>query len=248
MKLYCIADLHLPGGAVKPMNVFGPHWERHFERISEDWLNRVRPEDAVLIPGDISWAMMLKDAKPDLEAIGALPGRKVIIRGNHDYWWASISRVREALPEGMTALQHSACDLGDWVVCGTRGWTLPTADAPLGEEDQKIYLRELGRLEAALKDAERLAGGRPIVAMTHYPPLYDMERDTEATALLERYHVRTAVYGHLHGAGIRAGFNGEHRGVRYQLTSCDSLGFRLAEVCLEASADGSDAEDDGAAR
>ena len=233
MRLYAIADLHLPGGQTKPMDVFGAHWERHFERISEDWRARVGEEDAVLIPGDISWAMQLKDAVPDLNAIGALPGRKVIIRGNHEYWWGSSSRVREALPPGMTALQQSACDLGPCVVCGTRGWSIPTAETPLSAEDEKIYQRELQRLELALADAEKLAAGRPVVVMLHYPPLYDQERQSGFTQRMEAAGVHTCVYGHLHGPAIRAGFNGRWRGVRYMLTSCDSLAFRLAEVELD---------------
>ncbi|MBR5344390.1 MAG: metallophosphoesterase [Clostridia bacterium] len=234
MRLFAIGDLHLSGGDEKPMNVFGEHWEGHFERICADWRIRVADEDAVLIPGDFSWAMQLKDAVPDLQQIAALPGRKVFIKGNHDYWWSSLTQVKEAMGEGMTALQHTAVDLGPWVVCGTRGWLFPTPAAPLDEENEKVYRRELARLKLALDDAKRKAGDRPIVVMLHYPPLFDTFRDTEFTALLEAYHVHTAVYGHLHGAGIRAGFTGEHRGVRYALTSCDSLDFKLYELNMNA--------------
>lgn len=234
MRLFAIGDLHLPGGDEKPMNVFGDHWEDHFQRIGQDWLESVSEADTVLIPGDISWAMQLRDAEADLRAIGRLPGRKVLVKGNHDYWWNGLTQVRRVLPEGMMVLQHSAIDLGEAVVCGTRGWTLPTKDAPLPPEEQKIYQRELLRLEMALTEGKRMAQGRPLVAMTHFPPLYQAERDTEVTRLLTAYGVHTAVYGHLHGAGIRAGFNGEHEGVRYRLVSCDSLGFRLAEIQVEA--------------
>ena len=234
MRLFAIGDLHLSGGDEKPMNVFGEHWEGHFERISADWQVRVADEDAVLIPGDISWAMQLKDAVPDLRQIAALPGRKVFVKGNHDYWWSSLTQVKEAMGESMTALQYTAADLGPWVVCGTRGWLFPTPAAPLDEENEKVYRRELARLKLALDDAKRMAGDRPIVVMLHYPPLFDTFRDTEFTALLEAYHVHTAVYGHLHGAGIRAGFTGEHRGVRYTLTSCDSLDFKLYELNMNA--------------
>lgn len=228
MRLFAIGDLHLPGGDDKPMDVFGPHWEGHFERICRDWNARVQPKDTVLIPGDITWAMQLREAAPDLQAIGALPGRKLIIKGNHDYWWSSLTQVKDVLPPSITAIQHSAVDLGEWVVCGTRGWTLPTKETPLTAEDERIYRRELMRLDMALKEAVRMADGRPVVAMLHYPPLYDMERDTAFTALLEQYGVTAAVYGHLHGAGIRIGYTGEHRGVQYHLTSCDSLNFTLA--------------------
>lgn len=236
MRLYAIGDLHLPGGDEKPMDVFGAHWEGHFERIAQDWRERVAPEDVVLIPGDISWAMQLRDARPDLCAINDLPGRKLIIKGNHDYWWNTLQQVRSALPEGMDALQHSAADLGACVVCGTRGWLFPTRDTPLSQEDEKIFRREVMRLEMALQAGTKLCGERPLVVMMHYPPLYDVERDTPFTALLEKYPVHTVVYGHLHGAGIRVGFTGEHGGVHYQLVSCDSLGFRLAEVELPQDA------------
>ena len=121
MKLFAIGDLHLPGGDDKPMDVFGQHWEGHFERISQDWRERVTDEDVVLIPGDISWAMQLENAKPDLMAINDLPGRKIIMKGNHDYWWNTLSQVKSALPQGMEALQHNAIDAGCCVVCGTRG-------------------------------------------------------------------------------------------------------------------------------
>ena len=233
MKLFAIGDLHLPGGDDKPMNVFGSHWDNHFERISQDWRTRVGEEDTVLIPGDISWALQLRDAVPDLQAIAALPGRKVLTKGNHEYWWNSLTQVRAVLPPGMEVLQHSALDLGDAVVCGTRGWMIPTGDTDLAPEDQKILNRELARMEMALQEATKLRAGRPLVAMIHFPPLYEQVRDTDFTRLFERYQVSTVVYGHLHGPAIRAGFNGTHHGVRYMLTSCDSLNFALAEVSME---------------
>ena len=225
MRLFAIGDLHLSGGDDKPMDVFGPQWDRHFLRIQENWQKLVGDDDTVLIPGDISWAMQLEDARADLEEIGSLPGRKVICKGNHDYWWNSISRVRGILPASMKARQHSAIDLGDAVVCGTRGWMFPTEEAPLGEQDEKIFRREAERLRLALEEAAGIAGGRPVIAMTHYPPLLEGEKDTLFTELLEKYRVHTAVYGHLHGAGIRIGFTGEHRGIQYHLVSCDSIGF-----------------------
>ena len=233
MRLFAIGDLHLPGGQEKPMDVFGEHWEGHFERISQNWQARVTDEDVVLIPGDTSWAMQLGDAFPDLQAIGALPGRKILIKGNHDYWWGGIGQVRRALPESRMALQQDVADLGDVVVTGTRGWAWPTEDTPLSPEDEKVFNRELIRLELALQSAVQIAGGRPILLMLHYPPLYQADRDTPFTRLIEKYPVHTVVYGHLHGAGIRAGFTGTWNGVRYLLASCDSLDFTLAEVKVE---------------
>ncbi len=225
MRLFAIGDLHMSGGDDKPMDVFGPQWDRHFLRIQENWRELVGADDTVLIPGDISWAMQLQDAQADLEEIGKLPGRKILCKGNHDYWWNSITRVRSVLPATMKALQHSAADLGDAVVCGTRGWMIPTSEVPLAEQDEKIFRREAERLRLALEEASGMAAGRPLIVMTHFPPLLADEKDTAFTALMEEYRVHTAVYGHLHGNGIRIGFTGEHRGIQYHLVSCDSIGF-----------------------
>ena len=228
--IFSIADLHLSDGD-KPMDVFGAHWENHFERISADWRERVRPEDIVLLPGDLSWAMRLEEAAPQLAMIGELPGRKILLRGNHDYWWSAIGRVRAVLPEGMFALQNDALLLEDWVFCGTRGWILPGEDTPAA--DRRIYERELLRLEMSLKAAQALAEGRPIIAMLHYPPLTAAEPDSAPARLLSRYGVAHAVYGHLHGAALKTAFAGEHGGVVYHQVSCDGLGFRLARILPE---------------
>ena len=230
MSLFAIGDLHMSGGDDKPMDVFGPQWDRHFFHIRENWQQLVTAEDTVLIPGDISWAMQLEAARVDLEEIGQLPGKKILCKGNHDYWWNSISQVRAALPAGMTALQHNAADLGDAEVCATRGWMIPTKETPLNEQDEKICRREAERLRLALDDAAARAAGRPLIVMTHYPPLLAGETDTIFTKLLEAYGVHTAVYGHLHGAGIQSGFTGECRGVRYRLVSCDSIGFSPIKI------------------
>lgn len=232
MRLFAIGDLHLPGGDDKPMDVFGPQWDRHFFRISEVWHDTVTTEDVVLIPGDISWAMNMEQVQPDLNAVGALPGRKILIRGNHDYWWSSLTRVREALPEGMAAIQNDALEIGPAVICGTRGWTIPTTEAPLSEADEKIYQRELQRLALSLQAAARIANGRPVIVMLHYPPLYDLERHSGFTDLLEQAKVHTVVYGHLHGSGIRAGFTGMMNGISYHLVSCDSLNFSLKQILI----------------
>ena len=232
MRLFAISDLHLPGGDDKPMNVFGSHWDDHFRKISDDWRARVAEGDVVLIPGDISWAMQLSHARPDLEAVAALPGHKIITKGNHEYWWSSITQVRAAIGETMRAVQNDAVDLGEVVVCGSRGWLIPTQDTPLSAEDEKVTARELIRMEMSLQAAAKMAQGRPVVAMMHYPPLYDMERDTAFTQLMEKYGVHTVVYGHLHGPSIRVGFNGQQNGVNYRLVSCDSLSFELAEIPL----------------
>ena len=240
MRIFAIGDLHLPGGDKKPMDVFGPHWENHFERISADWREKVTDGDMVLIPGDISWAMQLDKALEDLRRIAALPGQKLILRGNHDYWWSSLTQLRCSLPDNMHAVQNDAYDAGDVVFCGTRGWTLPQAgnvepvDGPAGSQDEKIYRREVMRLEMSLKAARRLAGERPVFAMMHYPPLLPeyARGGTEFTRLLTQYGVSRCVYGHLHGPSVQRGYNGLYNGVQYDLVSCDALHFELRDVSL----------------
>lgn len=226
MSVFAIGDLHLPGQGDKPMDVFGPQWERHFEAISAHWQSLVTPQDIVLLPGDISWAMQLANAREDLEAIAALPGKKILLRGNHDYWWSSISKVRSLLPSSMYALQNDALLLDGQVFCGTRGWSFPTAACPLDAQDEKIYQRELMRLQMSLEAAAMLHSARPWVVLMHFPPLLADEPATEYTRLLERYPVATVVYGHLHGAGIKNGFAGTKGGIAYHLVSCDALQFQ----------------------
>ena len=234
MSIFAIGDLHLPGGDKKPMDIFGPHWERHFERICEDWNAKVQPEDTVLIPGDISWAMHLSAALEDLKAIAAQPGRILILRGNHDYWWSSVTQLRALLPKNMFAVQNDAFDGGDCVFCGTRGWTIPLGQNTTAQ-DEKLYRREAMRLEMSLKEARRIADGRPIFAMMHYPPLLPetMRQGTEFTRLMTEYGVKRCVYGHVHGQSVQRGFCGMYNGVRYDLTSCDALGFKLLDVSLD---------------
>ena len=229
MKVFSIADLHLSDGD-KPMDVFGANWERHFERISQDWRERIDKEDLVLLPGDLSWAMRLEDALPHLEAVAALPGTKVILRGNHDYWWSAIGKVRAALPQGMYAVQNDAMRFGDVLVCGTRGWLLPGQDTTA--QDRKIYERELIRFEMSLKQARALSRELPLIAMLHFPPFTENMQESGFSALAEEYGVHTLLYGHLHGAAAKTGFRGERGGVQYALVSCDALDFSPLEITL----------------
>lgn len=240
MRIFAIGDLHLPGGDKKPMDVFGAHWENHFERIEKDWRERVAEEDVVLIPGDISWAMQLEPALEDLRRISLLPGKKLILRGNHDFWWSSLTQLRCSLPQNMHAVQNDAYDAGEVVFCGSRGWTLPLpGNTAMGQgqaasQDEKIYRREVMRLEMSLKAAKRLAGDRPVFAMMHYPPLLPeyARGGTEFTRLMTEYGVKRCVYGHLHGPSVQRGYNGLYNDVQYDLVSCDALGFALREVSL----------------
>ena len=175
--------------------------------------------------------MQLENALPDLMEIAALPGRKILCKGNHEYWWSSVSRLRAALPDNMTALQFDAVDIGPCVVCGTRGWNYPTASNDLSPEDGKIFRRELQRLEMALDRAEAIGGEKPILVMMHFPPRMAGDPETPFTRILEgRERVKAVVYGHLHGEAFAAGFSGESRGIRYYPVSCDGIGFRPREI------------------
>ena len=225
MAVFAIADLHLPAQQ-KPMDIFGDHWKDHAQRIFDDWRARVAPGDTVLLPGDLSWAMRLEEALEDIAAIGALPGAKVLLRGNHDYWWSSIGRVRRALPGGMYALQNDSLILGGRLYAGSRGWMLPGPE--LDEDGQRIYARERLRLEMSLQHARRIGGDMPITTLMHYPPL--TEDEPGFSDILERFGVTDCVYGHLHGPAIYGAVRGERRGVRYHQVSCDGLGFRLYEL------------------
>lgn len=224
MSVFAIGDLHLPGHEEKPMNVFGSHWDRHFETICENWRELVAKDDVVLIPGDISWAMQLEDALDDLNAIARLPGTKLLLRGNHDYWWSSLSKIRSVLMPGMFVIQNDAMVLGGHGFCGTRGWSFPTDAQPLSQQDEKIYQRELMRLRMSLESVKKLAT-EDVTVMLHYPPLFADGLGTGFTDILEEYGVQRVVYGHLHGAGIKIGFVGTRHGIDYYLTSCDALGF-----------------------
>ena len=206
------------------MDVFGEHWKNHFERIQADWRARVGPSDVVLLPGDLSWAMQLDEAMEDLHSIAELPGTKLLLRGNHDYWWSSIGRVRRALPEGTYALQNDSLLLDGRLYAGSRGWTIPTAEES-DADDVRIFNRERMRLEMSLKHARAKSADAPLVALMHFPPL--TEELTGFSDILEAYGVRDCVYGHLHGAGLYGAVRGERRGVRYHQVSCDGLDFRL---------------------
>lgn len=223
MAVYAISDLHLPA-RVKPMDVFGDHWKDHFERIRADWIERVHDGDVVLLPGDLSWAMRLEEAIEDINSIAALPGTKLLLRGNHDYWWSAIGRVRRALPEGVHALQNDSLLLDGRLYAGSRGWIIPASDA-IEDDDVRIYRRERMRLEMSLKNARARDAGAPITVMMHYPPL--TEELPGFSDILEAWGVEDCVYGHLHGGGLYGAVRGERRGVRYHQVSCDGLGFRL---------------------
>ena len=221
--VYAIGDLHLSLSVPnKAMDVFGARWKDHTDRIREAWQDVVSEDDLVLIPGDISWAMYLNDAIADLAFVGALKGTKLILRGNHDYWWQSVTKVRAALPKGMYALQNDVFRFGDLFVCGTRGWTIPQSSHFRESADRKLYERELIRLDLSLK---ALPKDVLSIGMLHFPPFSE---SGEKSAFAERFSaagVSDVVYGHLHGAAHRCLFNGESDGVRYHAVPADYLDF-----------------------
>lgn len=230
MNIYAISDLHLSLTSDKPMDIFGAGWEEHFEKIKLDWMRKVQPEDIVLISGDISWAMKLSDALVDLQALADLPGKKVFIRGNHDYWWNGITRLRDSAPDGnFIFLQTDAVRLDGYVIVGSRGWTCP-GSSDYTEQDQKLYLREAERFRLAFLDADKLVQeGDKKVAMIHYPPFTAKKEDTLFSQLFEKNGVDKVVFGHIHGASYFP-LRTEKNGVEYHLASCDKVGFNLIKI------------------
>ena len=229
MRIFAIGDLHLSGEPPqKPMTIFGDHWKDHWLRIQQDWLARVQDEDFVLLAGDLSWGMHLNDAMPDLLAVAALPGQKVLIRGNHDYWWQTLGKMNTALAGRLHFLQNTFFPADQIAVCGSRGWLLPD-DPQFQISDEAIRRRELLRTEASLKAAEQ-AGFRQKLLLLHYPPLYAFTQGSAFAELCRRYEVKHCLYGHLHGPGIAAAFEGEKDGTYYHLVSADALAFQLKEI------------------
>ncbi len=230
MNVYAISDLHLSATADKPMNIFGGNWEGHFQKIKEDWRSRVKEEDIVLIAGDISWAMKLEDALVDLHSLADLPGKKVFVRGNHDYWWNGITKLRDSAPnESFFFLQTDGIKFDDLVIVGSRGWTSP-GSADYTERDNKLYLREAERLRLALNEGVRLRGeGDRLLVLMHYPPFNAKCEETLFTALFEERRVDKTVFGHIHGAAYFP-YKTTKNGVEYILSSCDKLGFSLIKI------------------
>ncbi len=229
MAIFAIGDLHLAHGQQKPMDVFGGHWENHVPRLGENWLQSVKENDLAVICGDISWAMQLAEAQPDFDWLAGLPGMKVMIRGNHDYWWGSISKVRSALPPSLYAIQNDHFCWGEWTICGTRGWICPGGEGFDNDHDQKIYLREVERLRLSLKSAAGAGSGQIICAL-HFPPFSRTNQPSGFSGLLEEYGVKKCVFGHIHDKWRDQIFQGLRGGVEYIFVAADGLGFRPKRV------------------
>lgn len=222
--IYAIGDLHLSLSVDKPMDVFGDQWTNYMTRIKEAWLKTVTDEDTVLLPGDICWAISLEEAKIDLGWIDELPGKKIITRGNHDYWWETLTKMNP-LFDSITFLHNTYTVIDDIAVCGSRGWISPN-DASFTEKDEKIYKRECSRLKLSLDKAVH-DGYKRILVMLHYPPTNDKKEKSPIQELLESYPVEVVVYGHLHTKYCwHLSLQGNVNGIEYHMVSSDFLNFQ----------------------
>lgn len=227
MALYTIGDLHLSLGAPKPMDVFGGKWVGYMEKLTQG-LSVIQPEDTTVLCGDLSWALGLDQAQADFAWIDHIPGRKIILKGNHDYWWSTASKFYKFCGENgfsqQYILNNNCYEYGDWAICGTRGWFFEEEKS--GEHDTKVFRRELMRLEASLK----AAGERPKMVFLHYPPRYRGYECREIIDLMEQYQVRRCYYGHLHSESHRLAIEGLWGGVEYRLVAADYTDFCPVKV------------------
>lgn len=239
MNVYAIGDLHLsfenrvvPGEweqvkEYKPMGVFGETWEKHYQKIYENWCNTIKPEDLVLIPGDISWARTLEEAEYDFDFIDELPGKKVFIKGNHDYWWQGITKMRNILPESIYLIQNDFIELPGIIIAGSRGWVVPNSHE-FTEHDKKIFQRELLRLELSLNKIEKTGG--VLIVMLHYMPVNEKHEKNQLIELLIEKKVDICIYGHLHDEAHQIRLDGVKWGMRFKLVSADFLQFKPLKI------------------
>ena len=223
MSLFVIADLHLSLNGEKPMDVFRG-WQNYVQRLEEHWRDQVQQEDTVVIAGDISWAMRLEDALLDFQFLHSLPGQKILLKGNHDYWWSTRSKIDQFLAEhgfsDMRVLHNCAYQVEGKALCGTRGWLYNSETA----EDRKIVAREAGRLSMSMEEAKRLGG--ELIAVLHYPAEYDSVECTGLLELLAENHVSHCYFGHIHGQyAAQKALVGEYKGVQMHLVSADYVQF-----------------------
>lgn len=227
MALYAIGDLHLCLGAAKPMDVFGGAWVGYMDKLKEG-LSVIGPDDTTVLLGDLSWALDLPSSRADFAWINEIPGRKIILKGNHDYWWSTAAKFQKFCQENgfenMHILNNNFFEYEDLAICGTRGWFFEEERS--GQHDEKVFKRELIRLEASLK----AAGNREKLVFLHYPPRYKGYECTEILELLKRYEVRRCFYGHLHGASHKLAMEGLWDGTEFRLVASDFLGFRPYQV------------------
>ena len=229
MALYAIGDLHLCLGAPKPMDIFGGAWVGYMDKLRKG-MEQISPEDTTILLGDLSWALDLPSAREDFAWINRIPGRKIIVKGNHDYWWSTAAKFRKFCQEqgfeNMFLLNNNCFEYGSYAICGTRGWFFEEERS--GQHDEKVFKRELIRLETSLK----AAGEKQKLVFLHYPPRYKGYECPEILALLEQYQVRKCFYGHLHGGSHRLAMEGLWDGVEFRLVAADYIGFKPYTVIL----------------
>lgn len=235
MAIYTIGDLHLSFHENKPMDIFGDNWKNHEEKIKLDWLSKVKSDDLVVIPGDFSWSTYLKDTVEDFEFINNLPGKKVLLKGNHDYWWGTITSMRKFLKENnfknIDFIYNTAYEDNNKIICGTRGWSI-IEDG----EDKKLLNRELARLELSIKEGKKIQEktNKELIVFMHYPPICNQDiksnEISEFVKIMKKYEVKKCYYGHLHSNSIKEAIDGEYYGIEFKLVSADGLDFKLLEV------------------
>ena len=231
MALYTIGDLHLSLAKDKPMDVFGDKWRNHTEKL-RDSFSKLHDDDLTVLCGDLSWGMDLEETGPDFLFVDSLPGKKIILKGNHDYWWTTAAKTKRFFEEkgikSINILHNNAFPYGEYALCGTRGWFYEEEKG--GEHDLKIMRREVMRLEASLK----AAGDRKKLVFLHYPPIYANYRCEEILALLKEHRVALCCYGHIHGKGQAWAYNGWHDGTEFKLVSADFINFTPLRIPISA--------------
>lgn len=228
MSLFAISDLHLPIGVDKPMDVFGREWDNYVERLKENWQSNVGKDDIVVMPGDFSWATYLEQAIPDFNFVQQLNGKKIILKGNHDYWWETMNKLNNYLDQNnfdsFSILNNNSFEYDDVSICGNRGWTQPQSTL---SEDYKIFSREVIRLRLSLESAKNKDN---IYVFTHFPPLTVNGGDTPISELMKEFGVKKCFYGHLHAGSKKYACQGTYGGIEYKLVSADGLGFNPYKI------------------
>lgn len=230
MAIYVIADLHLSFSQDKPMSIFGENWEGHSEKIKNNWISKVKPEDTVVLPGDFSWAMYLQDTYKDFEYLNSLPGKKLLLKGNHDYWWTTVTNMRNFLEENkfknIDFIYNNSYLVENKILTGTRGWNLLDT-----ENSSKMIKRESVRLQLAIEDGIKKYGDdKEIIVFMHYPPISNTNKKSEFLKILKQYDIKRCYYGHLHGKSHQDAVEGIVDGIEFKLISADYLNFDVIKV------------------
>ena len=233
MSIYIIGDLHLSFGTDKPMDIFGDNWENHSEKIKENWIKKVNKDDTVILPGDFSWATYLEETYNDFEFLNSLPGKKILSKGNHDYWWTTVNQMNKYIKENnfenINFLYNNSYLVEDKIIVGTRGWTTHNRN----QENMKILKRELARLKLSLEDGIKKYGeDKEIYCFIHYPPFYKetVEENIDFIKLMKKYNVKKCFYGHLHADSHKEAVEGLIDGIEFKLVSSDYLDFDLMKI------------------